>query len=337
MNTESSLQTSITSNFYWRSFDEIKEGFSTTSLSSSAVCSEEYAIDSNAIDGRQLCVSQSDANSTDIDESDSIESQSLYEREDSDPSSSEYIESQNEEYGDTSTDTTHESFSVSNDEDSGSSTHDSSSESEHYQNTKFLATEWRLCGQAETVYRGYREKIATRKRCSKFAFYRLMNKIHKHSYLSAEKIKERYWNKRTKGLYFLRGCPRQTINRWRREYSPDSSKWAQLCEFIENNSIKKAKNVKTFKHDPLIKHCGYLPVFESYILQLRLLKAKANEFRSVKWMMNCAKCALNNDIILGILKLRMDERELRAIREFQECGFSRGWIKRIMVFMLCIC
>ena len=215
--------------------------------------------------------------------------------------------------------------------------HDSHVQPPPYQNTKFFAPKWRTPARFPPHKKLPKcRKIYKRNRPSKRDLYRIVLKLHTYNQrVQAKAIIADNWNKKSGPLRYIKRSPADTIRFWRRKYAFGSQHWNQLCKYIEKVSTKKAHQQFSFKIQPFSRReYGFLPVVEDYLLQLRLLKMSTSELRSMRWLTRTAKELFDNDFILDLLKLRMDERELNAIVEFKRDGFSRGWLRNILVLFL---
>ena len=199
-------------------------------------------------------------------------------------------------------------------------------------NTKFLQTRWRsnIQRRQPRVQAQQSENKKKRARPTKWDIFCIMTRWHSIP-MSVERFIET-WHQGHYGPFgWIHKVKKRTLKGWRYEYNPNSFRWYQLCNYIEEYGEKKAQKKKSFLSDPFEDRYGLLPIFERYLLYLRLLKATSHEYRTIKFMCSLAQEVLSNRVIMDILLPRMSQLEQEAITEMQQNGISRNYIRKIMV------
>lgn len=201
-----------------------------------------------------------------------------------------------------------------------------------YQNTKFLKdVEMRNPSRSArgAILAPYKQRIERKVTVDIWAKYRIIIKIQEWNG-SMSNFHRKYYRHTNGALKWIRKLRLNTLRLWKRTYYVGSEDWERICKFIEERPTKISQTTWRFKNNPFRTTYGFFPVLEAYIVYYRTLKAKANQYRTIKWMLNAANYALKNPIIRSILWEKMDNLERRAHLE-NDFEVSRSWIVRVMV------
>lgn len=177
---------------------------------------------------------------------------------------------------------------------------------------------------------GVGDDVPRRHHVSKFNKWQIISELQGWSG-TIKNFRQLYWSTYTGPFQHVSKVKLNTLAKWRREFTHDSEEWDSLDSYCRSHAESESRTTFTLRRNvnlPCVERFGNMPILESYLLHYRLLKARAHEYRSLRWLKHTTRITLGHPLIFQCLSRLMGPEEQRRASAFK---ISRGWIRKFMV------